>query len=475
MKISFMPPPGINSDDTTFAAEGRWADCNNVRFRMGKPETIGGYYAPGATATADITSMYVASATSIVLGCKGVLNAGSVTSVSDVSPVGLGANEGSQGWTFGTFGTSVMCCPTFGTIYEYTGSGVATAVTNAPADVVAMLVTPQRQILAFGCNEEISGTFNQRCIRGCDIEDSTDWTTAATNNAFEDILDDTGVINGADLVGDYIAVWTNTSLFMGTFLGDPSQTYRWERIDGAPGLLSLRAKVVVEGRAYWVTENGVWMTWAPGSPVTSVPCPIGFEFRNYLSELRAGAFFNEPFREIWLLYDDTRDAGTDCSRYIAFNIDDGTWFKGILARSAGASNPNSTSGADALPRTNVLMTGSGSDRNVYYHEYSFTNVPAWHITSADQYIDEGQKRVEINEIWPDFETQSASVTLTITTRDFPQSATTTTDTYTLAAGNEYTSLFSAGRLASVKFSSASTGCFMRLGKPVFDIQTIHDR
>src|SRR5687767_170938 len=43
MLIPLSPPPGLNSDDTTFAAAGRWADGNNVRFRDGVARTIGGW------------------------------------------------------------------------------------------------------------------------------------------------------------------------------------------------------------------------------------------------------------------------------------------------------------------------------------------------------------------------------------------------------------------------------------------------
>src|SRR5204863_1104411 len=43
MKIPLELPPGLNGDDTTFAVGGRWADGSNVRFRLGRAETIGGW------------------------------------------------------------------------------------------------------------------------------------------------------------------------------------------------------------------------------------------------------------------------------------------------------------------------------------------------------------------------------------------------------------------------------------------------
>ena len=35
--------PGIDKQDTEYGAEGRWFDGDNVRFRYGLPEKIGGW------------------------------------------------------------------------------------------------------------------------------------------------------------------------------------------------------------------------------------------------------------------------------------------------------------------------------------------------------------------------------------------------------------------------------------------------
>jgi hypothetical protein len=35
--------PGIDKQDTTVGAEGRWVNSNNVRFRYGLPEKVGGW------------------------------------------------------------------------------------------------------------------------------------------------------------------------------------------------------------------------------------------------------------------------------------------------------------------------------------------------------------------------------------------------------------------------------------------------
>ena len=35
--------PGIDKQNTEYGAEGRWVDADNVRFRFGQPEKIGGW------------------------------------------------------------------------------------------------------------------------------------------------------------------------------------------------------------------------------------------------------------------------------------------------------------------------------------------------------------------------------------------------------------------------------------------------
>ena len=40
-KVQFLP--GINKQITETTAESQWVDCDNVRFRYGTPEKIGGW------------------------------------------------------------------------------------------------------------------------------------------------------------------------------------------------------------------------------------------------------------------------------------------------------------------------------------------------------------------------------------------------------------------------------------------------
>ena len=41
--LDFKILPGVDKQNTTKGAENRWVDSNNVRFRYGLPEKVGGW------------------------------------------------------------------------------------------------------------------------------------------------------------------------------------------------------------------------------------------------------------------------------------------------------------------------------------------------------------------------------------------------------------------------------------------------
>ena len=55
-KLTFQP--GIKNEGTDYSAEGGWYNCDNVRFRKGRPEKIGGWEQIGATFKGVCRSMH---------------------------------------------------------------------------------------------------------------------------------------------------------------------------------------------------------------------------------------------------------------------------------------------------------------------------------------------------------------------------------------------------------------------------------
>ena len=498
MRLPLEIAPGIASDDTTFAAL-RWADGDNVRPWQSRMETIGGWTDAlnGETLTGVCRNMLGLGKTSggavIAFGTDTTLHVWQAGVLYDITPPGLSAGSINAGgaaggwgrgtwssgawssssgtyyirtWALSSYGAYLIANPRGGGIYEWQGNTGSDAViiTNAPTTVTYALATPQRQVLAFGCNEEVSTNFNPLCIRGSDIEDNTDWTTTAANNAFEHILDATGGrIVAARLIGPYVAVWTDYSLYLGEFIGDPSQTYRFDRVGDNCGLAGPNAVEVVDSTAFWLAPDLQFRTWSIGSKVDLVAPPIGKEFRDNIERLQIDkvcASALSQFGEVWWHYPDSRD-GIENSRYLAVSIMDGSWFKGTLARTATVN-----AGVLQYP---VKATYAGM---VYYHEYGSDAdglALSWSLTSADVYIGTADNWAECRGIWPDIEAQQGDISLTVNLRPYPQGTARTKGPYTLAANANKKDFLMTGRTAAFTFSGSSSPAFMRLGKPVLDV------
>lgn len=499
MKIPLDIPPGLNSDDTDFAAT-RWADGDNVRPWQGKMETIGGWVdaLSGETLSGVCRNLLPISKTTggstIAFGTHSHLQVWSGGALYDITPAGLAAGSidsvGTSGggwgrgtWSSGTWGTSslysycrtwalsaygnfLIANPRGGTIYEWQAdTGVAAAaVTNAPATVTYALATAQRQVLAFGCNEEVSGDFNPSCIRGSEIEDNTDWTTTVTNRAFEHILDAAaGRIVTARIIGPYVAVWTEKSLIIGEYIGNPEQTYRFDQVGDNCGIAGPNAVEIVDSTAFWIAPDYQVRTWTIGGRVELVAPPIGKEFRDNIERPQAdkiAASALSQYGEVWWHYPDSRD-GTENSRYIAVSLLSGAWFRGTLARTATAN-----AGVLQYP---AKVTYGGM---VYYHEYGNDadgDALAWSITSSDVYIGTAESWAECRGIWPDFEAQQGDVSLTVDLKPYPQATARTKGPYTLAANANKKDFLMQGRTAAFTFSGSASPTFMRIGKPVLDV------
>jgi hypothetical protein len=480
-------PAGLNSDDTTFGAKGRWADGSNVRFRNGRPETIGrivrilGSGATTAVPNVNALFAYLKSTTTIpyiIGGGSSALysSSGSATGFTDITPAAL---TNASYWTFDTWGDTLLAAPGGGGLYTTDGGTTAAIVATAPASIMYMMATSQRQVLALGCNEEVSTTFNPMCIRGSDLEDYTNWTTSPTNNAFEHILEGEGKIIAGRRIGAYIAVWTNAALYLGQFIGDPSQTYRFDLVSGGCGLVGHGAAEVLNGVAYWMSPDHRFYRWTPGELPQQIPCPIGLELQTSISastsrtDTLTRAVRLASFGEIWWFYPDTRDSSA--RRYVAFNTVDGTWFRGVLDRRAVFHgdflyNPAATSGVRPW-RPFISADSSGA---IYSHEVETfggngDGVAAvdCYLQSADQYLNSGQTRVMVSRAIPDFEAQTGDVSLTLFMRDRPQSTAVTKGPYTLTATTTKKDFRASGMIMAAKLSS--TGQQWRLGKPVFDM------
>lgn len=367
-------------------------------------------------------------------------------------------------WSLDNWGEQVIACYRRGPLYTWENdtSADAIVIATAPDDNTSMVVTDSRQVMLLGTKEEVSGEFNGLCIRWSEIEDKTDFTTSETNAAGEYILKGSGAIIAGKRFGSDVLIWTDNSLYRAYYIGDLNTPWGFELIASGCGLIGPNAVEIIDRTAYWIDTNRQFHAYAPGGSPVMLPCPIRDEFDDNLA---AGQFEKicatsvGKFGEIWWFYPDSRD-GVENSRYIAVSTTDGAWSRGILARSAAV---------DAGPLKYPLFVSP--DGYAYSHEIGDTangGLLDWHIETSDFYIDEAERMVLLREVWPDFEDQAGTISMTLKVRDYPQGAVREKGPYTLPAGKMRRDFMVQGRIISARFSGSSSPARARFGKPSFE-------
>jgi hypothetical protein len=498
----FTPPTGLVNDDTVFASPGRWRNGSLARFWDDSWQVKGGWERLtldnlGGVCRSVLGWTDVNEFTAVGFGLHNGLKVWRGGLTSDITPTGFvaGQVDGTGGagystgvygantaystpstddyfpltWSLANWGGNLLANPRKRGIYQWDGDVThpAALLSNAPAQVTFMQVAPQRQVLAFGCNEEVSGTFNPLCIRWSDIENNNVWASLPSNNAGEWILESGGRIVTAHFMGDYCLVWTSTSLFLGTYVGDPGQTWKFERQGQNCGAISPGAPVVRGQNCMWIAPDKTFWTYSLGGAPVLTPSPIRLMFEQYLAAGQDDKIVGSTvstYGEMQWFYADSRD-GLECSR--ALVIGPGGWSRDLLKRSAYV---------DAGPH--VSPVGVAPDGTVYWHEkgQSADGAPlVGFIESTDFYLGEADGGVLINGLKPDFKNQVGVIQLTIFGREDPQSIERTHGPWALQPGQSRRSFRIATRIARVRFDFNSAPCFARGGKPEFDVQAIGGR
>ena len=499
-KVPLSPPPGINKDDSTFAAEGAWADSDGFRFVGGRPETIGGAVEmAGATGVVRVTKMLVFDdGGTLKLAVAGdTLRVGALDAASSaITPAANWSADGRRR-CLAMWGDILLAHSSGEKLFESAAGATATAVANAPTQSTAMVVTPSRQVMLLGTQEEGSGTFNGRCIRWSDIEDRTSWTTSASNNAGEYILPGQEDIVGGCVLGDYIMIWTEGSMWLAQFVGDPGQTFVFERVADI-GVAGLDAFAIYRQSVYWLGQDLGFYAYQVGGIAQKIPCPLARHMRDWISpspaiRARIHGCSNTRFGEVWFALPMISSGAfsQECRTYFAFCVDESqaaqrpVWFLGSFATAGLASasgamidSPILWDGGGAY-KTQVIAHGFealGNTRKPFRWDCGADTlgISGSFIQTADFYLDQSSRRMMIRRFIPDFDVQGGTISLTLFLRDRPMSSPVTKGPYAILTTDTKEDLRASGKIAAAKFSIASA-VRVRLGKPLFDVVPLGER
>lgn len=369
-------------------------------------------------------------------------------------------------WTFGQYGEWLVACPRGRGIYYWQNNTDVSAkpVPNAPARAESILVT-DRHIIAYGCSEELGGTFNPRCIRWCNFEDITDWTTATNNNAGEFILDNAGRIVRAMQVGSLIYVFTSDGVYVQQFVGQPGQTYFFDQVSSGCGLAGPNAVAVLGQTAYWMApDRKFWMMPFGMAPMRLVS-PTGRDVSDSLSAAQEEKVYGTTraeFNEVRWYYPDDRDGdGLECSRYVAYNVAEKQWSAGNQERTAEIDR-----GVTQFP------VATSPDGYIYLEERGFSGNGAAlnrRCRTGFFYVAEGGRALSLRRLWPNFDDRQGTIRLTLYGRMEPDGAETSYGPYIVRPTDTVVDLgteegLPTAAMFALEWESETAPSFWRLGK-----------
>lgn len=496
MRVSLEFAPGIVADDTDFSTPG-YKDAVNVRFWRGKPELIKGWEKLTSTLLTGVCRTVFPwsdgkNRQTFAFGRHNGLTVWQSGQMADITPLtgftpGQINGTGSDGFGTGAYGIGGYGEPSttdyfpltwsfgarsFGELYANPrGQGIftwgndtgtkAALLANAPAQCNFMMVAYTDQVIAFGCTDLTDG-FNPALIRVSDITLPTVWTPGTDNNARLHYLKGNSRIVGAQAVGSYIFVWTDSELHLGTFTSE----WSFEPV-GLGGLAGPNAAVVAGQTAYWISPDYQLWACALGQAPQIIPCPIRDEFADNAASGQndkiGAAYIAERGEVVWT-YADQRD-GFECSRELRLSILDGAWSRSNLKRTA-------------LVGANPSPVGVSVEGAIYWHERGNSAdgaVLEGYVETGGQYVDPAENIVLIRAFWPDFRNQRGPIRLQIDGKMDPQGDWYPITDQQVAPGQRKVDFLGTGRLLRLRLSSASSPAEWRLGKPQVDIVVVGQR
>ena len=350
----------------------------------------------------------------------------------------LGATNQLRLWSHDNFGEDLLMCPRGGGVFYWDESegtnsrAVAlSALTGAnltPTIALQVMVSDvDRHVICFGADPlndsgtARTGAIDPMFIAWSDQERVEEWEPLPTNTAGSFRLSAGSAIVGAMRARQETLIWTDTSLYSMTFVGQPF-TFSVNLVNEGVGLVGPNAMVNTPKGVFWMDKKGFY-TYS--GQVQELPCSVDayvFDDLNQTQSYQIFGFVNKAFNEVGWFYCSSETTVID--RYVTYNYEENIWMIGELSRTAWLdegifAEPKATS-------TDVNYVGY-----CYNHESgvdddgsAMTNV---FIESSDFDLGEGDEYQFISKVIPDIkfigngDTGSGGQTLDIVLkrRNFP--------------------------------------------------------
>lgn len=483
-----LPPGLVRGRRTDYATVGRYSDGAHMRW-----VTDG-----GVVAVKPMKGWDVALESQLEASARGahawvdneelqIFHAGSYEKLyaydngtfSDVTPSGFTVGSEHVGtWTMDNMGEiGISCFDADGRINEYQpgAGGIATVVTNSPT-AKAAFVTDEKFLIALAINGD------PRAFAWCSQDSRTVWTPTALNTAGDLPINEVGALMcGAKIKGGGL-LWTTTGLYFLEFVGRPD-VYGNDRVGNNCGIISRNAKCVFGSSAYWMGKKKFYSFTGYTKPLECDIEDYVFGNINEAYAHKVWAHHRPQHSEVWFAYPHGDE--TECSHAAIYNYEKGYWNHTPFARGAGFDDEvfgypvaisaeglvfNQETEFDydetvylmADDETTFLTADDGTTDLVADPEATVGvdgGIILPYLQSGPVEIGAGDRRMQLDEFWPDEENQG-SVETYFNLREFPNSTEYTIGPFTSA---DRVGVFSTARMASVKYKAVSPVEDFRIG------------
>jgi len=367
---------------------------------------------------------------------------------------------------------------TLGTDRGIALSDLAGADAGTPTLAKQVLVSNRdRHIIVLGCDAAASlGTLDPLLIRFSSQESATIWDTQVENSAGDLRVGAGTQIICAVETRQYVLIFTDVSVHTMQYLGPPF-TFGIDQISENTTIAGPLAAKAVDDMVFWM---GLEEFYIYTGQVQKLPCTVlTYVFNDFNLEQteQVTAALNSSFSEVWWFYCSAASAVQD--KYVVYNYESQVWYYGTLSRTAWIDRGK-----------NTYPIAASTDGYLYNHEFGLDDGSTTPPTAIDSYIEssqmdigDGEKFVFLSRLIPDLTftdstDSSASVDMTLKTRNYPggtylQSDSTTITKTASAPVQEFTNQVNIrlrGRSFALKVQSSGTGIQWRLGTPRVEIR-----
>ena len=375
-------------------------------------------------------------------------------------------------WSHDNFGEDLIMNVRAGGIYYFDisaatlGTTRATPLTSlsganlAPTIALQTLVSDiDRHVVCFGADpisgSSRTGAVDPMFIAWSDQENAAQWEPLSTNTAGSFRLSAGSQIIGAIRARQETLVWTDTSLYSMTFVGQPF-TFSVNLVNEGVGLIGPNAAVNTPKGIFWMDKKGFYTY---NGTVQDIPCTVQdyvFSDLNEGQAFQVFGFLNKEFDEVGWFY--CAAGETTISKYVVFNYEDGVWSIGELNRTSWIDE-----GIFDAPIASYTTSDVGY---LYDHETGndadgspMDNV---YIESSDFALGNGEEFQSINKIIPDIKFTGSggsgqTVNVVLKQRNYPGESLTTDSTNTCTATTTKIDTRLRARQAALRIESDDDG------------------